>query len=121
MQHLVAGKLEVEDGDEVAGARLGLVLEDVRDDPVDLDAAARRKLGGLRERDVGEVDARNPPAALRQPHGVPSLAAREVERAARRETADLRGEATVRLGAPDERLLRVAGVPVLPGEARPDG
>ena len=120
-QEVLAGQLQIEERDEVERTRLELVFEDVRDDPFDVDAAARRELRRLREGDVGEVDARHPPAALREPDGVPPLAAGEVERAAGREAADLGGEEPVRVGAPDELLLRVARIPVLPGEAGPDG
>ena len=101
--------------------RLGLVLEDVRDDPVDLDAAALGEARALPERDVGEVDRRHRPAALREPDGVPPLTAGEVERPPGLEPADLGGEEPVRLGRPEELLPGVARVPVLPGEAGADG
>ena len=113
-------KLQVQHRDEVECLRLRLVGEDVRQDPFDLDATARCELGRLRQRDVGEVDGRHAPAALDEPDGVPPLAAGDVERPAGLELTDLGGEQTVRLGGPEELLLRVARVPVLAREARAD-
>ena len=117
---LLVRELEVEHHDEVERWRLRLVLEDVRDDPVDVDAAALGEARALPERDVREVDRRHRPAALGEPDGVPALAAGDVERPPRLEPADLGGEEPVRLGRPQKLLLRVARVPVLAGEAGAD-
>ena len=118
---LLVRKLQVEHDDEVERRRLRLVLEDVRDDPVDVDATALGEARALPERDVREVDRRHRPAALGEPDGVPPLAAGEVERPPRLEPADLDGEEPVRLGGPEELLPGVARVPVLPGEPGADG
>ena len=118
---LRARQLQVEHGHQVEPAWLGVVLEDVGEHPLDLDAAALGQPLRLLQRDVREVDRRHPPAAAGEPHGVPPLAAGEVERASGREAAHLRCEEPVRLGRPDQLLLRVARVPVLAGEPGPDG
>ena len=116
---LLVRKLQVEHRHEVERRLLRLVLEDVRDDPVDVDAATLGEARALPERDVREVDRRHRPAALGEPDGVPPLAAGEVERPPGLQPADLGGEEPVRLGRPDELLLRrVTRVPVLARERR---
>ena len=121
LRQLGRGQLEVEDGDEVERERRGRDLEHVGDDPLDLDATTCRELGRLRERDVREVDTRHPPSLFGEPDRVSAFAAGDVERTAGTKPGDLGGESAVRLCRPEELLLRVAAVPVLARETRPDG
>ena len=121
LRQLDGGQLQVEHGDEIEPARLQLVLDHVAEHPIDGDAAARRELCRLRERDVREVDARHPPSVLREPDGISALPARDIERAAGPKALDLCGEQPIRLRRPEQLLLRVATVPVSTREARANG
>ena len=119
LRQLLVRELEVEDCDEIERVALRHVLEHVRDDPLDFDAAARGELLRLREGDVGEIDARRAPALLGQPDRVAPLAAGEIERAAGFEALDLRGEVAVRPRAPKKLGAGIARVPVLASEPLP--
>ena len=84
---LVRRDVEVEDENEVEGAGLGLVLDEVGAHEVDRDAVTLRPRPRLCDRDLRVVDAGDVPAERREPDRVLPLAAGEVERSPRLEVA----------------------------------
>ena len=109
---LCRGDVEIEDEDEVVRARIGLVVEEVRADKLDVDSSSRGELPSVGDRDVGEVDSGDPPTASGEPDGVPALPAREIEGGSRGEIRGFGGEGPVRLRAP--HVLPVLRLGVLP-------
>lgn len=79
-----ARELKKEDEHEVERSRLGLVVEEVRVAEVDVDSFPRNARLPFRDRHFGKVDSGDAPAELCEPDGMSTLAAREIERSARR-------------------------------------
>ena len=96
---LVGREVEKQDEHEVERALVGLEVEKIDGAKVDGDALARGARATLVDGHRREVDGDDVPPALREPDGVPALAAGEVERPPRREALRFAGEGSVRVSA----------------------
>ena len=86
---LRVGNLEIEDDHQLERVRLRLVTEQICGDPLGMHTACCGELPGLLEPDGREIDAGRLPSLLRQPDGVPALAAGQVKRSAGCQTVEL--------------------------------
>jgi hypothetical protein len=91
--------------------RRGLVVEEIGEHPLHRDAALLGKPGRLVQPHWREVDARDLPAALRQPDGVASFTARDIQRRAGGKIFNLRGQEPIRLGRPNQLVAAIAAIP----------
>ena len=112
---LGGGELQVEDADQVEGARGRRPAGHVALDPLDLDPVRCGQVPRDAERHAREIHARHAPPTLGQPHRIASGATREIERRARSQAGDLGDEEAVG----DRRAMDairggVAAVPALP-------
>src|SRR5690606_19253103 len=86
---------------------------DVGPDPLHLDPALARHVGGLLQGNPREVDAGDVPSQLSQPARVAPLTARDVEGGAGLEAGQILGHELVGPGRPHQGLLPVALVPAV--------
>ena len=107
----VSRELEKEDKHEVEGLSLGHEVEEVSAAKVDLDLLHRGSRACSRDRHVGEVDRRDLPATLGEPHR--AFPAGEVERPTCWEVGGLGCEGTVRRDGPELLRLGVLAIPVV--------
>ena len=110
---LIGRDLEVRDERELVGVGGWLVVEQVRQHPIDGNVAPRRELPSLVQAHGREVHRSDPPAPLSQPDCVSTFAAGEIESPPGWQATELMDHEPVRLHGPEELAVCVSAIPLI--------